>query len=73
MAGVRTLRRLVTVLLLVMIAAIVTITTLFVIRFGSTGGTALGTDFVAVRNGELIEIYDADTGTLLQTITVQEP
>jgi len=70
---VRTIRIMVMVLLGVMIAAIIIVVTLFVIRFGQTPSTSLGTDFLAVQNGDVIEIYQADTGRLLQTISVQEP
>ena len=57
------------ILLTVMILAVITITILFVMRFGITPTDRLGVDFLAVKNGDLIEIYDADSGALLQTIT----
>lgn len=61
------------VLLGVMIAAIIIVVTLFVIRFSQTPSSVLGTDFIAIKNGEQIEIYETGSGRLHQTITVKEP
>ena len=70
---VRTIRVMVLVLLGVMITAIIIVVTLFVIRFGETPSVTLGTEFIAVQNGDQIEIYEANTGRLHQTIDIQQP
>ncbi|MEM9716966.1 MAG: DUF6476 family protein [Pseudomonadota bacterium] len=68
--SLRLLKNLVNVMLVVMIVAVITITTLFVMRFTGDNSASLGTDFLAVRNGDVIEIYRTDTGELHQTIPV---
>ncbi|MEO0343213.1 MAG: DUF6476 family protein [Pseudomonadota bacterium] len=69
----RSIRIMVLILLGVMIAAIIVVATLFLIRFGQTPSVSLGAEFIAVKNGDVIEIYQTDTGQLHQSITIEQP
>ncbi|MEM9212516.1 MAG: hypothetical protein AAGA63_13620, partial [Pseudomonadota bacterium] len=68
-----TIRKLVVALLVLMIVTVLTVLVLFVMRFGAAPEMRLGTDFIAVQNDDQIEIYDAETGALHQTILLERP